>query len=644
MIREIINFTNDLIEDIPDIMEWKVQPNSGLHIFIELNREGKWDNKSPQWKIDYAFYDGKTELTGLLIEFSKLEMYGNRIGTTMNKVLDKKKQIFSCSPYILNFKKKSFSNDKLEGIGCTKITNLFPFYFENARQICLTEESDIQLSKAYEQACIQVLQQISNFMIPQNQKDGSIIQTSIFNSMKDDFFVSMYLKNIPIDKYKEAHENYLRQKLFNDNSHNNDKNITNETYGLSNFLNGLNSKKPFLEHKSATMYKGVGGRITAQDAIALNNFELLISNKVLPNPLPVIIDKKEINKEIISLFNQDQEPISYRLLLAKIFKKTNEKYLSDYYLINYSKTTKGVKINDFDFVPLFRFYIEKNNIIQNVTDAGIVKNKIFESLPNDKIESIFDFERIVVREIFNNSLVKIKEKENTYTTNYFGDIDPTYVRGGDTMYQQIMKYRKAFYDFIYKSKQNAIDTIMFNDMMYNSILSNIEIDKIETKYLSWNNTIKKKINIWFSLYNLFNNNNKNEIIMASKVTDLMSKMRSVAKGESNFETPEDFAFGAGQIVSYLIDRSVATNKTYSMLEPYLQKNKSDQLQDAIAQTIAIYKHDISVYKGKFERLASQVLTDDCNVEMKPLLKYFLAGCFCTCVIYDSEKKQDDNNN
>ena len=129
--------------------------------------------------------------------------------------------------------------------------------------------------------------------------------------------------------------------------------------------------------------------------------------------------------------------------------------------------------------------------------------------------------------------------------------------------------------------------------------------------------------------------------MASKVTDLMSKMSSVAKGETNFETPEDFAFGAGQVVSYLIDRSVAVNKTYAMLEPYLQKNKSNQLQDAIAQTIAIYKHDISVYKGKFERLASQVLTDDSDVEMKPLLKYFLAGCFCPCVIYEKTEKGEN---
>ncbi|MDK2978897.1 MAG: CRISPR-associated protein Csh1 [Bacteroidales bacterium] len=634
MIREIINFTNNLIADIPDIMEWKVKPSKGLHVLIELDKEGRWMNKSPQWNIDYTFfYDEKSEPNNLLLELSKLEIYGDRVGTTMNKVLDKEKQIFSCSPYMLKFKKKSFINNKLEGYGYTKIINLLPFYFENARQICLTEENDIQLSKAFEQVCIEVLQQIKNFMMSQIQKNDITVQTSIFDMMKDDFFVIMYLKNISVDKYKEAHENYLKQKLFNDNNYNNDSVITNGTYGLSNFLNGLNSKKPFLEHKSATMYKGVSGRITAQGAVALNNFEILISNKVLPNPLPMVIDRREINKEIISLFNQSNEPIPYRILLTKLFQKKNEKYLSNYYLINYSKTTKGIKINDFDFVPLFRFYIEKNNEIQNIMEAGIVKNKIFELFPNDKIESVFDFERIVVREIFNNSLVKIKDDK--YSTNYFGNIDPTYVSGGDIMYQLVLKYRKAFYDFIYKSKQNTIDTIMFDEIMYNSILTNIKNDEIKGRF-EWNNTIKKKLNIWFSLYNLFNN--KKEIIMASKVTDLMSKMRSVAKGESNFETPEDFAFGAGQIVSYLIDRSAAANKTYAMLEPFLQKSKSNQLQDAIAQTITIYKHDIDVYKGKFERLVSQVLTDDSNVEMKPLLKYFLAGCFCPCVIYESEKK------
>ena len=98
--------------------------------------------------------------------------------------------------------------------------------------------------------------------------------------------------------------------------------------------------------------------------------------------------------------------------------------------------------------------------------------------------------------------------------------------------------------------------------------------------------------------------------MASNVTDLKTKMASVSKGDSNIETPEEFAFGAGQLASYLIDRSAASNKTYGMLETYLQKCTSGQLQDTLAQTIANYKHEINVYKGRFEFLASQVLTFD----------------------------------
>ena len=76
-----------------------------------------------------------------------------------------------------------------------------------------------------------------------------------------------------------------------------------------------------------------------------------------------------------------------------------------------------------------------------------------------------------------------------------------------------------------------------------------------------------------------------------------------------------------------------------MLEPYLQKGKSGLLQDAIAHTITVYKHDIRYSKDYFEALASQVLTNDCNAEMKPLLKFFLAGCFSPCVIY--EKRDND---
>ena len=37
MIREIINFTNDLLADIPEIINWNELPDKGIHIFIDIN-------------------------------------------------------------------------------------------------------------------------------------------------------------------------------------------------------------------------------------------------------------------------------------------------------------------------------------------------------------------------------------------------------------------------------------------------------------------------------------------------------------------------------------------------------------------------------------------------------------------------------
>lgn len=634
MIREIIHLTNSLMNDkyTLSILQRKMKPSKGLHIFIEIDSDGKWKNQPPRHGIDYAFYGDKNEFTNFSSLCAQYEACGKRVGFGTNKVICKEKQILSCSPFILGFNQEKFLKNKPQRIDYEKFTSLLPSYFERARQICKVEDEKlIQLTKAFEQVCLEVLQRLNNFTIP--QKDGSNTNVLAIKT-SDRGCINLYLRDASLKKHKEAHDNYLREKLFNDNKYNTEKKITDETYGLSNFFNGLNGKKVFLAHRTAALHKGLNGRITSKDVFTLNDFEILLFNHVLPNPLPIVIDKDELNKEIVHLFNSENEPMPYRELLKNLFAKAHIEYLQDYYLLHYGNTKKGLIINDFDFVPLFRFNIESDNEIFNLTKAKP------DSTFHTKLTTVFDFERVVVKEIFNNSLVKI---DKSYSTNYFGNIEPKYVKGDDIMYQQIRKYRKAFYNYIYKSQRNAIDTYMFDDMMYHSILSNIRTDEIKGRF-EWNNTIKKKLNIWFSLYTLFNNNLKGND-MASKVPDLMSKMNSVAKGETHFETPEEFAFGAGQLVSYLIDRSVAANKTYTMLEPYLQKNKSNQLQDAIAQTIGIYKHDINVYrgKGKFERLAAQVLTDNSDVEMKPLMKYFLAGCFCPCVIYESDKNKETNN-
>jgi CRISPR-associated protein Csh1 len=597
MIREIINFTNDLMLDFPDVMQWNATPSDGLHIFADVNEEGNWQKDTTEVyhiKKGVGNIDKET-----FFKILKYEQMGERVGTSMNKVFDlPAKKIFSCSPFIVSFKKKSLSDIK-DSLGK---------YFSTAQTSCIKGD-EILIQKS------EVLRRIlPNVLIGLNER---------ISSLKDDEFVAIYLASVSIDDYKKAHDKYLKDKLFNTDKFNTD--VDGVSWGMSGFCNGLNSKKPFLEHK--TSVNKISGRISASDAMTLNKFECLVASKTLPNPLPIIIDNREINGELIKIFNEENTPLSYKEMIKRVFEKKNLSSLSNFYLLNYFKK-KEIEFRDIDFVTSFKYQFDSPIVIRNI--LGI------KDFSEEKIHNIFDFERLVISPVFNNSLVKIKEDK--YTVSYFGDIDSNYVSGGEIMYSLIMKYRKAVYDYIYKAQHKAISSIMFEDMMSQSILSNIRKDEVKTIRFSWNNQIKHKLNIWFSLYNLFNKNKEN---MESKLEELIIKSKEVAKGEAHINSCEEFAFAAGQIVSFLIDRSVATNKTYSLLEPYLQKVKSGQLQDAIAQSIAVYKHDVSTYKGAFHALASNVLTYDSAIDMKPLLKFFLAGCFADCVIY-SKKNSNIN--
>ena len=659
MIREIINFTNGLLSDIPDIMQWNIQPDKGLHVFIDIDETGNWVNQNLQQGIDYDYYDGKKQdikLWNDCIRYQEATEY-----ITMNKVskFDKKKKIHSCSPFAVAFnfnfndKEKSElgikifkksdkpSKEELKSNNAliraqrrTVIEERLKDYQSNSLSIYGIKEKDGDL---FSNQPFIYGKQIMGFFNNLHKILNAVELIAEYSLLTGKDYLHLYLRTIPIDVQEELHNRYVKQEIFSGEV------MSKEHFGSVGFFTAYNQKKPFLRHRTSFLKDGVSQRFSEEDAITLYTFEKLLRRKpqCLPNPLPIMIDGREWNKRVIKLFNESGDTLSFRDLLKQLFAKYNMKSLPNYYLLNLSKTVSGIVINDFDFVPLFRYYLDGDIVVSNVTNSSSLQDKSFEREREISIKTIFDFERVAVREVFNNSLVKIKEDK--YVTNYFGEIDSNYVIGGTLMSNLMQKYRKAIYAYIYKSDTNAINASMFDDIMYQSVLSNIKLDTFENKRFEWNNSIKKKINIWFSLYKMFNQNDKREN-MVTKINELKNEISRVTKGETDLLSPESFAFGAGQLVSYLMDRSVSTNKTYAMLEPYLQKGKSRLLQDAIAQTVTVYKHDINqIYKGRFEFLASQVLTYGGDIDMKPLLKYFLAGCFSPCIIYEKTKEITNNN-
>ncbi|MFA9370446.1 MAG: hypothetical protein ACERIH_01950 [Labilibaculum antarcticum] len=632
MIREIINFVKNLEQDYPEVFDLNKKPSPGLHLWVELDEEGNWKNNPPEEGKDYVVYDGKEEMQALHFKALKYESLGVRVGNTMNKVLDKKKQIFSCSPFIVNFRIKSLKNDKLEGDGIKKISNLLPFYFDNSVATCLEEEQEKQrqLAKAFKFELSNILQTI--VMLKRDETE----ELPIISTLKDDLYICIYLSNLPLNEYKIAHEKYLKEKLFNVNDYNSEKEICSETWGISNFINGTGakfSKKTFLQHKTAGFYKGIANRVQAKDTVALNAFEILQSNRVLPNPLPIFIDKSEFknNSEIVRVFNNEGErKFSYPQLLKKIYEKDEQRILGNYYLLNISR---GV-VNDFDLVSSFQYKL--NLKIENLFEA-----KYKELLPTIHLHTIFGFENNIVTKIFNNALVR--KKNDAFTYNYFNDIDPNYVSGGDEISNLILRFRKAFYDYIYKSRKQAITSIMFDEIMLTSILSDVRHDEFKDSYHTKETSIKEKLNIWFSLYNNFNNNSKNREDMAKTFKDLLAKMDLVANDPKALLDKEDvgeFLFAAGQIIYFLLSKSKTSNPTFAMLEPFLQKSNAVQLQNAIGTAVNMYKHELGTHKDRFQRLASQVLIFPTDENLKNYQRYLLAGCFAPSAIYKKSKEKE----
>lgn len=650
MIRELINFMNDLLSDIPDIMEWKSQPDKGLHVFIDIDSKGVWINKNLKKGIDYDYFDGKNKNIRLWDDCIKYQEATTFI--TMNKVkkFDTKQKIHSCSPFAIaynfNFSDKDKQSHGIKTFKLTDKTNNDKIKENN--QLIRKKRFEVVSDrlKDYYDNCIRVYNlnmletndcqtykykaEIEGFFSSFKEIISCLKRLKAYKQLSEKDYLHLYLRSVPVEEIEKKHKEYIEQEIFNGEV------LSDKKYGVVGFFTAYNDKKPFLKHQTCYLKNGISQRFSINDAMALFYLDKLLrrKSKCLPNPLPIVVDQREINTAIVKIFNDKKEPLSYRELLESLFTSTNKKYLSDYYLLNYSNTKSGMVLNDFDFVPMFRYELSQPVTVSNVTDAGFFENKVFNKYSDINITTIFDFEEIVVKMIFNNTLVAIKYGD--HTCSYFGDIpDPKKVQGGSLMVDLILKYRQAVYAYIYKSDLKAITHNMFDDMMFNSILTNIRLETIKNR-CEWNNDIKRKINLWFSLQGMFNClDNKN---MEKNVTELREKIRDIASGKATLNSSEELAFAAGQLVSYIIDRSEAKNKTYAMLEPYLQKSTSSQLQDEIAQSIAIYKHDIKVSyqrKGKFERLASETLANGNEVKMKPLLKFFLAGCFSPCVIYET---------
>lgn len=287
MIQEIINFMNDLIEDIPDIMEWKVQPSKGLHIFIDIDENGQWINQSLQKGKDYDYYDGKDQNILLWNDCIRYQDVSDYI--TMNKVqkFDSKQKIHSCSPFALAFN-FNFNDDDKKKLGIRKWSkgekpteeekNANDDLIRSKRiEIILSRLKDYKNNalKMYSGADTEFHQIIDNFYSQMPSILNQIQDIPECKFIIDKDYIRIYLRTIPYVRQQSYYAEYLKSEIFNDEK------LSYGELGVIGFQTTFPNKKAFVKHKTSSLIKGINQRYSKNEALVLNNFEKLLKEKSL---------------------------------------------------------------------------------------------------------------------------------------------------------------------------------------------------------------------------------------------------------------------------------------------------------------------------------------------------------------------------
>lgn len=522
------------------------------------------------------------------------------------------KGIHSCSPYCIGFKRESlegggkYANDK------DKIYDRINSYFENA--FVYVDEQEKERLKVFRD------------FINSKDKLNSLFSLFLeeFKMLGEKEYIILYLDE-EIEKYKSMNEKYLMDKLFNTN----DYNIKQEelVFGTSDFLNGFPIKKPFLVHQSATF--DIAGRISGKMARNLYEFQDILKRNILPRPLPIFIYREELEEGTFSIINEyidTGKRIGYKDVIEEL-NKNHEDDISNYYLL----FLLGGELKDFDFVPKFSYYLrdEQENFWEIKNYFGLNKTQ--------KICNVFELETNVLKPIFNNTLV-VQTKNGDFLYKYFDEIDSKYCKSANT-YIMLMKYRKAFYDYIYKSKRAAVTKKMFDDILLTGVLDDIRLDEMENGRHTELVNILEKLNIWFSLSDHFDINCNNIETMGNRFQRHKAFMVELAEEKASIEHDDEFAFALGQVIYYLFLKSETSDKGYRRLEPFLQQSSVLALQQAVARLFDQYKHE--VYSRRFKRVFAEIEDYESKADMRKYTPVLLAGFFADNMLFGEKKSEEE---
>ena len=285
------------------------------------------------------------------------------------------------------------------------------------------------------------------------------------------------------DLYINEEKRYVMTKIFNKNDYNID--INEQTYGLSNDNLALNSKKPYMEHK--TRKNVVSYLITLEEAVTQRKFFDYLLN--------------EANRGYTNIFfDSDEDEI--------ILKKAGEFITEDFsgFLIQIQKGKEELFIQHQDTIVDYKYNLYKHfqyrDVIGSARDEDVYKEYVNKKQMLAVLDEVI-FSKCLSRNFFTDDI----------------NVNPELKRN-------IIISRDAIFAWLYKGQDKGIDAVLHNVCINKKGYSQIESDEeyfyavgqLVYYFISLNKSKDKK----HSLANPFFNARNNELLQ-KKITQFFKK-------------------------------------------------------------------------------------------------------------------------
>lgn len=501
--------------------------------------------------------------------------YHSRL-VSMDKPQDPKKVIHSNNYLSFWIKKESLTNGKLNMEGIDRYFDIL----SNPR----VKYKNVKDSKMYDYI-FPVVGEVNQEKLEQCR---NWIKQHIFN-LKDfgiDTSGKNYLKIFfeeDKDLYVNEEKRYLMTKIYNKNDYNID--IDEQIYGLPNDNLALNSKKPYMEHK--TRKNVVPYLITPEEAATQRKFFDYLMN--------------EANRGYTNIFFDSDED--------EIIPKKPGEFITDDFSGFFIQIQKGkeLSIQHQDAIVDYKYNLYKHfqyrDVIGSARDEEIYKEYVNKKQMLAVLDEVI-FSKCLSRNFFTDDI----------------NVNPELKRN-------IIMSRDAIFAWLYKGQDEGIDAVLHN------VCINTVRDSINNGYV---NKVIMQFNFMKSLEEYFGGVN-----MADRYSDIRKNLSDKInkKGYSQIESDEEYFYAVGQLVYYFISLNKSKDKKHSLANPFFNARNNELLQKKITQFFKKDNYIIGTTNLRFNNLYSMVSSYELTGRVKS--EEIIAGYISSNLIYDSANKEED---